>query len=163
MTGRELGSEGAVCCGESRNGGAITGCNFGEVGDSLDRVLMVYGGVGGLETGAGSDDLQLPPFLVGSCEDYFEGGPGLICRVLVAPNLAVVEEQASLKNELVGDGNNPLRSVRSLSCCRIFNIIFYLIRLIPDGMIDIVRSTKPGIVVLQVRRGDFIISGVKMV
>ena len=100
---------------------------------------------------------------MGSCEEYFEGGPGLICRVLVAPNLAVVEEQASLKNELVGDGNNPLRSVRSLSCCRIFNIIFYLIRLIPDGMIDIVRSTKPGIVVLQVRRGDFIISGVKMV
>ena len=87
LTGFELGSEGAVCCGERHNGGAITGCSCGKVGDSLDRVLMVDGGVGGLEPGANSGYLQLPPFLVGSCKEYFEGGPGLICRVLAAPNI----------------------------------------------------------------------------
>ena len=124
----ELGREGAVCCGEIRNGGTITGSSYGEVGDSLDHVLMVDGGVGGLETGAGSVDLRLPPFLVGGCEEYFEGGLGLICRVLAAPNLAVVKEQASLKHELVGNNDDLLMSVRSLACCHISNSIFYLIR-----------------------------------
>ena len=71
LKGREIGSEGAVCCGESRNGGAITGRSCGKVDDSLDCFLMVDGGVGSLETGAGSGDLRLPPFLVGSCEEYF--------------------------------------------------------------------------------------------
>ena len=89
---------------------------------------MVDGGVGGLETGAGSGDLRLPPFLVGSCEEYFEGGPGLICRILAAPNLAVVEEQASLKHELVGDSDDLLGSVQSFACCHIFDSIFDLIR-----------------------------------
>ena len=89
---------------------------------------MVDGGVGRLETRAGSGDLQPPPFLVGSCEEYFEGGTGFICRVLAAPNLAVVEEQARLKHELVGDGDNLIESVRSLACCRIFYSIFDLIR-----------------------------------
>ena len=89
---------------------------------------MVDGGVGGLETGAGSGDLQLPPFLVGSCEEYFEGGPGLICRVLAAPNISVVEEQTSLKHKLVSDGDDLLGSVRSLACCRIFDSIFDLLR-----------------------------------
>ena len=88
---------------------------------------MVDGGVGGLETGAGSGDLKLPPFLVGRGEEYFEGGPGLICRVLAAPNIAVVEEQTSLKHELVSDGNDLLGSVRSLVCCGIFDSIFYLL------------------------------------
>ena len=57
LTGRDLSSEGAVCCRESRNGGAITGRICGKVGNILDRILMVDGGVGGLETGAGSGDL----------------------------------------------------------------------------------------------------------
>ena len=51
-----------------------------------------------------------------------------ICRVLAVPNLAVVEEQASLKYEQVGDGDNLLRGVRFLACCRIFDRIFDLIR-----------------------------------
>ena len=89
---------------------------------------MVDIGVGGLETGAESGDLRLLPFLVESCEEYFEGGPDFICKVLVAPNLAVVEEQASLKYEQVGDGDNLLRGVRLLACCRIFDRIFDLIR-----------------------------------
>ena len=128
MTGHDLGSDGDVCCGESRDGGEITGRSCGKFGDSLKCVLMVDGSVGGLETGAGSGDLRLLPFLVESCEEYFEGVPGLICRVLVAPNLAVVEEQASLKHELVCNDDNLLRSVRSLACCRIFDSIFDLIR-----------------------------------
>ena len=89
---------------------------------------MVDSGVGGLENGAGNGDLRLPPFLVGSCEEYFEDGHGFICRVLAAPNLAVIEEQPILKNEVVGDSDNLLRSVRSLACCRIFDRIFDLIR-----------------------------------
>ena len=88
---------------------------------------MVDGGVGGLETGVGSGDLRLPPFLVEICEEYFEGGPGFICWVLAAPNLAVVEEQASLKHKLVDDGDNLLGSVRSLACCRISDSILDLI------------------------------------
>ena len=89
---------------------------------------MVDSGVGGLDTGAGSGDLQLPPFLVGSCEEHFEGVPGLIYRVLAAPNLAVGEEKTSLKHELVGDSNDLLGSVRSLAYYRIFDGIFDLIR-----------------------------------
>ena len=50
VKGRELCSEGYVCCGETCNGSAITGCSCGEVGNSLDHVLMIDVGVGGLET-----------------------------------------------------------------------------------------------------------------
>ena len=57
LTGRELGGEGDVCCGESRNGSTITGHSCGKVGNGLDRVMMVDGGVGSLETGASSGDL----------------------------------------------------------------------------------------------------------
>ena len=57
LTGREIGSEGDVCCGESRNGSTITGRSCGKVGNGLDRVMMVDGGVGSLETGASSGDL----------------------------------------------------------------------------------------------------------
>ena len=81
-----------------------------------------------MENGDGSGDLRLPSFLVGSCEEYFEGGPGFICRVFATPNLAVVEEQASLNHELVGDGDKLIRSVGSLDCCRILDSIFDLIR-----------------------------------
>ena len=89
---------------------------------------MIDGDVGGLENGPDSGDLRLPPFLVGNCKKYFEGGPGFICGILAAPNLAVVKEQASLKHELVGYGDNLLGSVRSLACCRMLDIIFDLIR-----------------------------------
>ena len=39
VTGLEIVSEGGVCCGESRNGSAITGCSCGEVGYILDCIL----------------------------------------------------------------------------------------------------------------------------
>ena len=81
-----------------------------------------------METGAVCGNLQLPPFLVGSCEEYFEGGPDFLCRVLAETNLAVVKELASLKYELVGDGDNLLGSVQSLALCRMFDSIFDLIR-----------------------------------
>ena len=41
LTSREIFSEGAVCCGESRNGGAITGRSCGKVGNSLNHVLIL--------------------------------------------------------------------------------------------------------------------------
>ena len=71
LPGRDLSSEGAVCCRESHNVGVITGRSCDKVGDSLNRVLIADGGISGLETGAVSGDLRLPPFLVGSCEEYF--------------------------------------------------------------------------------------------
>ena len=106
MTGRDLGSEGAVGGGESRHRGTITGRGSGEVGDCVDRVLLVDGGVGSLETGSSGRDLRLPPFLVGSSKEHFKVGPGFVSMVLAPPGLAVVNEEARVKNELVRDGDD---------------------------------------------------------
>ena len=98
LTGRELGSEGAVGGGESRHRGTITGRVSGKVGDCVDRVLLVDGGVGSLETSSSGRDLRLPPLLVGSSEEHFKVGPGFVAMVLAAPGLAVVDKEARLKN-----------------------------------------------------------------
>ena len=105
LTGRELGSEGAVGGGEIHHRGTITGRGSGEVGDCVDRVLLVDGGVGSLETGSSGRDLRLPPFLLGSSEEHFKVGPGFVAMVLAAPGLAVVDKEARLKNELVLPSN----------------------------------------------------------
>ena len=128
LTGRELGSEGAVGGGEIRHRCTITGRGSCEVGDCVDCVLLVDGGVGSLETGSSGRDLRLPPFLVGSSEEHFKIGPGFVSMVLAAPGFAVVDKETRLKNELVSNGDNLLGRVRRVASCCIFDGIFHLIR-----------------------------------
>ena len=65
---REFRGESVVGCGDCRNGRAITVSSGGEIGKCVYCVLMVDGSIGGLEARAraGTGDLELPTFLVGS-------------------------------------------------------------------------------------------------
>ena len=59
-----LGSERAVGGGQSQYRGTIDGSGHGNIGNSVNCVLLV-GVVGGLETRSGSSDLGATPFELG--------------------------------------------------------------------------------------------------
>ena len=75
--GSAVGSEGTIGCSEICDRGTITGSGRHKVGNGFDRFILI-GVIDQLESGTGRGGLQLPTFLVGSCEELLEACPGLV-------------------------------------------------------------------------------------
>ena len=135
MARGEFIGEGDVRASKSCQVGAGTGggrCKIADVIDSLLLVSVVQGKfldvLGGLESGSGSGNLGLAPLIVGRSEICFEGGPCFEIRFKALPNFEMFNKYTGLTNELEGNRNNLIKSVRSISRRSVIHRVFNLIK-----------------------------------
>ena len=168
MCGGAVSRERAGSCSESCNQITSTGCGCCDIGNGLDR-LMLIGSAGwlesvvcGLETCAGRGDFRLSPFLVGCRKELFEFDLGFSLDGHALPKIAVVVEETSLKNKLKSHGNDLVWRARSIASCRIFDVIFDLVDQRLKHMVDVVGVTEACIVVLKCCGRNISLSGVQV-
>ena len=107
--------------------------------------------------------MQLPPFLVGICEELLEACLGLVVSRLAPPEFAVVIENSGLEQELESNGDDLGRGVGRVSGGGVVHLIFDLIDESFKSLISAVGSPESRVVVLQGGGGNVCIGGVNMV
>jgi hypothetical protein len=93
----ELGGQGTVGGTESCDRLAVMRGGSGQVGNSVDSVLLVDG-IGSLVASSGRSDVGFAEFTMTESEVTFEVVPSFISLRLSFPNLAVIEEHAGGKD-----------------------------------------------------------------
>ena len=114
MGGIAVDNEGTIGRSEGFNQGAITSSGRCKVGNGFDHLILI-GVIGRLESGTSRGGLQLPSFLVGSCEEFLEACPGLVVSWLVPPEFSAAVEEPGLEQDLERNFDKLGKGVGSIS------------------------------------------------